>query len=887
MALTSGQRIGPYEVVAPLGAGGMGEVYRAKDTKLNRDVAIKVLPEIFAADAERLARFTREAQVLASLNHPNIAAIYGIEDRALVMELVDGEDLSAHIARGAMPLSDALPIAKQIADALEAAHEQGIVHRDLKPANIKVRADGTVKVLDFGLAKAMDPAGASSVDAMNSPTLTARATQMGMILGTAAYMAPEQARGRAVDRRADIWAFGVVLYEMLTGRRAFGGDDISDVLASVLKTDPDWTVLPSDLPPSIRRLLRRCLEKDPRARLGAINDARLELNEIEPAAAATDARVVAARPSIVARIWPAAAGVVLTVIVAAFLWPAARPASGTSVTRTSVLAPAGTRLYPDSANVAISPDGSMVAFIVGERQNVTELWVRPLDSLAARRLDGTEGAILPFWSPDSRHIGFFTSSKLKTVAVTGGRAEALCNTLGLGRGAAWSSSDVIVFSRDTGPLYRVSANSGEPAPVTTIDAARKQSGHRFPAFLPDGDHFLFAALPARGGKFDIFAGSLHEGTSTLVASMESAPVYAEPGWLLFARQGVLAAQPFDASALKVTGEARSLDDEPISILDPSLSYTAAHSTSVSSSGSLAYFSSPSANTTATWIDAAGKITGTVKLPDGQYSGLSLSPDGTHAVLVKSISVTESSLWLVDLANRSAVPLSSGRGRNDSPVWSPDGTRVVFASDRDGAQDLFVKNVADPSSEQPLYRSPVLFKYPSGWSSDGRWIVFSQIDPGTSWNIWLLPAPGSTTPVPYLRGPLRDSDGKPSPEPGGHWLAYRSDDTGRMELYAQSFPELGQKKQISTEGAVFSWWTRDGRHLLFIGGDFTSLWRVDVEAGATLKVTTPSRLATLPTGIVAIDTMPDAQNFLALIPERVGTGSVTVVQNWRAALEKKR
>jgi serine/threonine protein kinase/Tol biopolymer transport system component len=895
MSLAPGSRIGPYEIVAPLGAGGMGEVYRARDAKLQRDVAIKVLPDLFAQDAERLARFEREARTLASLNHPNIAAIFGIEESkgtcALVMELVDGEDLSVAIARGPMPLADAVSIAKQLVDALEAAHESGIIHRDLKPANVKVRDNGAVKVLDFGLAKAMSSGSEDSGlprDVANSPTLTARATQMGMILGTAAYMAPEQAKGKSVDRRADIWAFGVVLFEMLTGRRAFGGDDVSDVMASVLKTDPDWTALPADLPPSVRRLLGRCLEKVPRARLGAISDARFDLNETEPAAVAPVApNVVVVRPSLVTRLWPAAAGIVVTAVIAALLWPASKTDVSAGITRVSVVAPPGTTIYPDSTQVVISPNGKMVAFVTGDVSKPTALWVRSLDSLAARQLDGTDGALLPFWSPDSRRIGFFTQDKLKTVAVQGGRVEPLCDIFGTGgRGATWSVSNVIVFTRDaSGPLYRISANGGEATAATSLDAARKQSGHRFPVSLPDGDHFLFAALPGHGGKFDIFAGSLRDGTTTLIGSMESAPVYAEPGWLLYARQGILAAQPFDPRTLKVTGEAVSLDDEPTSILDPATSFTAGYTTSVSASGSLAYYSSASANTTATWIDASGKPTGAITLPVGIYSGLTISPDGTHAALVKSTSATESSLWLVDLTHGNAVPLSSGRGRNDSPVWSPDSSRVIFASDRDGAEDFYVKNVADASPEQPLYRSPVLFKNPTGWSRDGRWIVFTQMDPGTAQNIYLLPSSGTEPPVPFLHGPLREDDGRPSPD--GHWLAYASDDTGRYELYVQSFPEPGHKQQVSQEGVVGGGWTHDGRHLLFVGSDGKTLWRADVESGPSLKVSAPVRIAALPSGIISFDAMPDGQRFLALIPEHVGPGSVTVVLNWRAALEKKR
>jgi len=394
LALTPGTRLGVYDVIAPIGEGGMGQVYRATDTTLGRQVAIKILPDAFASDPDRMARFEREAKTLGSLNHPHIAAIYGFEKsaamHALVMELVEGEDLAQRIARGAIPLDEALPVAKQIADALEAAHEKGIIHRDLKPTNIKIRPDGTVKVLDFGLAKAVDPAGTSSVDAMHSPTLTARATQMGMIIGTAAYMAPEQAKGKSVDQRADIWAFGVVLYEMLTGRRAFQGDDISEVLASVLKTDPDLSVVPADVSPSVHRLLRRCLEKDPRRRLSAIGDARLELDEIEPAAPAVRATAAPARRSIVARVWPAVAGIVITAAVAAWLWPSSRQTTDTGVTRLSVVAPSSVDIYPDSAEVAISPDGRMVAFVVGNSVTLStsQLWIRSLDAIAARRFGG-------------------------------------------------------------------------------------------------------------------------------------------------------------------------------------------------------------------------------------------------------------------------------------------------------------------------------------------------------------------------------------------------------------------------------------------------------------------------------------------------------------------
>ena len=895
MTLAPGTRLGPYEIVSPIGAGGMGEVFHARDTKLGRDVAIKVLPTAFAGDPERVARFKREAQILASLNHPGIAGIYGLEEGgeeaghvvALALEFVEGEDLAQRLKRGPVPADEAVPIARQIAEALEEAHERGIVHRDLKPANVKVTPGGKVKVLDFGLAKAMeaDAGAASASDLAHSPTMTRQATEAGIILGTAAYMSPEQARGRKVDKRSDIWSFGVVLFEMLTGRRLFTGETSSDILAAVLTRDPAWDTLPPETPPRVRELLRRCLERDPKQRLHDIADARLELDAQSATGAWTGPVTTALPRSNRGWIQGALIGAILAAIVTSLIWSALRLERAAPLTRLSIVAPPGESLFPDPTGVAISPDGSMMAFVVGDpTRSESQIWVRSLDTMAARRLEDTAGGNLPFWSPDSRRIGFFTSTKLKVVAASGGRAEILCETAN-GRGATWSSSNVIVFAPNwSGPLQRIAGTGGTPEPVTKLDEGRKQYGHRFPTFLPDGDHFLYAALPGRDGKFDIFVGSLSGGSTTLVGSMEGAPVYAPPGFLLYVRQGRLAAQAFDARTLKTTGEPTSLDDEPTSILDPAFSYTAGTSASVSSTGTLAYFSTPSTNTRAVWVDAAGRIAGSLNLPTGHYDTVTISPDGSRAIFVRSLSPSESSLWLVDLARGGVAALSSGRGRNDVPVWSPDGSRVVFASDREGAQEIYIKNVLDASPEVPLYRNGTPFKNPSSWSRDGKWIALTQLDPDSQQNIWLLAASGQGGLTPVVHLAVRDNSGPFSPD--GRWLAHSSDDTGRFEVYIQSLPAPGRRLQVSQGGAIVAWWMPDGRGILFIDDKAKSLWRVDLDLGPNPRASTPRQLVNLPSDITSMDAMPDRQRFIAIIPERAGPGSIAVVQNWRAALDAK-
>ena len=711
------------------------------------------------------------------------------------------------------------------------------------------------------------------------------APQLGMILGTAAYMAPEQARGKVVDRRADVWAFGAVLYEMLTGRRAFGGEGVTDVLASVLKSDPEWGAIPADTPASIQRLLRRCLEKDPRKRLSSMADARLDLDEVDRPPVAPPARAAAS-----SRRWllPVAAAAALGALVTAIAMGVMRRGDSregaAGVRRLSLLAPVGATLYPDSNGVAISPDGTMVAFIIGTaaRSDSNQLWVRSLDSLVPRRLEDADGAFLPFWSPDSRTIGFFTATKMKTVPAAGGRAQVVADVTGP-RGAAWNASNVIIYAPDgSGPLYRVDAIGGTPAPLTTIDKERKQAGHRFPSFLPDGDHFIYAALPGKAGRFDIFLGSLSGGAPVLLAAMESAPVYSEPGYLLYSRQGVLTAQPFDAKALKLTGNPVTLEDEPAVILDPAIAYTAGRAVSAAANGSLGYVSAPSSNTIAEWYDLAGRRTGQLAMPPGHFERITISPDGKHAVAVRAASPSESSLWLIDLASGAGTRLSSGPGANGSPMWSPDSAKVLFASDRDGAADMFIKTIGSAAPEEPFFRSNTMFKYPSSWSPDGKWVVTTEVDPGSSQNIYLLPAADPRTLQPFARGPMRDVGGAVSPD--GKWITMFSDETGRFQLYVDSFPTPGHRVQVSQNGAIIAWWTPDGRQLLF-SDETRSLWRASLTLSSSPSASAPQLLAQLPSTVLWSDFMPDRQRFLALAPERTGPGSITIVQNWRAARDR--
>ena len=695
------QRIGAYPIERELGRGGMGIVYLGRDARLDRPVAIKVLPEAFAGDPERLARFEREARLLASLHHPNIAGIHGLEEaggrRLLVLEYVEGPTLSERLARGPLPLDECLDVGRQIAAALEAAHEAGIIHRDLKPGNVKLTPAGEVKVLDFGLAKGAGTAD-SSPDLSQSPTLMYATTAgAGVILGTAAYMSPEQARGKALDRRTDIWSFGCVLYEMFTGRPLFGGETVSDTIARILEREPDWNAIPASVPERVRELLRRCLEKDARKRLRDIGDARIELEEAV-AARTSKSRIAAAELSAVrgaARTrrprWIYVAGAAVPVLGALLLLRPLLRTEPKPVVRLSVSEPEGASLNGDALDCAISPDGRTIVFVASDSSGTVQLWSRPLETLGGRPIPGTDNAAKPFWSSDSRWIGFFADGKLKKVRVGGG-AENVCDAPN-GRGGTWSPGGTIVFTPSgEGPIFAVSASGGEPRQVTTLDSTRRETAHRFPCFLPDGRHFLFVALPGGSRGFQVMEGSIDGGKERPIMTADSAPVYAEPGLLVFLRDRNLVAQRFDPGSMRLQGDPVALPDTPA----PSQT-TGLRAATVSRNGVLAYMNGAVTNSRLVWYDRSGRTLGTVPVPAAQYQLPTLSPDQRTVSVDRYTGPNEADIMLVDLARGVGTRFTYGPRLNTFSSWSPDGSRIAFESNRNGPFDIFIKPSSGGSS----------------------------------------------------------------------------------------------------------------------------------------------------------------------------------------------
>ena len=897
MSLEPGTRLGPYDIISVIGAGGMGEVYRAHDAKLNRDVAIKVLPDALAADADRLARFTREAQTLAALNHPNIAQVYGFEGgavAALVMELVEGDDLSALIARGPMTPPDALPIARQIADALEAAHEQGIIHRDLKPANIKVRTDGTVKVLDFGLAKALGSPGSEdsgqSAGAANSPTLTARATQMGMILGTAAYMAPEQAKGKAVDRRADIWAFGVVLYEMLTGRRAFDGEDVSTTLAAVLMRDPEWTALPADTPPVLRMLIQRCLERDPKIRLRDIGEARVLLSNPTTASAAPPQTSAITAPARAGRLFWVVAFAGVLVAAALGAWAAWRLQPRPAEPLTVRLAVTTQSFAAVSAiSFAVSPDGRMLAFVAPHPTTIgSVLWVRPLGELQARILPGTEGAQSPFWSPDSRHLGFGANGKLKTIDVTGGPPQPVCD-LSVGfLGAAWNNEGTILFA--TGPstvtvsLSRVSDRGGPIAEVLQPDRSQQQTSLLWPAFLPDGRHFLYLAWSNEPDKRAIFATSLDGGPPKLVVKASASAAFVAPGTLLYLRDTALMAQPFDTGRMQLTGEAVRLADGVL------YSRTSGRAAVAASSTVLAFregvIADPISNLA--WVNRAGQPLGTVG-DRGPYNQVRLSPDGKRvSVSVPDLRTSGFNMWVLDLGNKIMSQATFEETAND-PIWSPDGQALAFESLQKAKRD-FYQQVVGSRTTTLLFESPDDPKWLDDWSRDGQFLLFHTPRPS---KLVAIPLTGDRKAQLLAESPAAFDGAHFSPD--AKWVAYGTNESGEYEVWVAAFPAFDKRRQVSAHGGGQAMWRGDGKELYFLTPDgkmmaapITSSGAGAIEFGAPVELFQSPIQRPIPT-IDQYAVTRDGDRFLFIQPvsnQEAPVVPITVVVNWATGINKK-
>ncbi len=894
MRAVTPRQIGPYPIEREVGRGGMGVVYLGRDTRLDRPVAIKVLPDAFARDPERLARFEREARLLASLTHPNIAGIYGLEEsdgqRLLVLEYVEGETLAERLRRGPLSLEDALDVGRQIAGALEAAHEAGIIHRDLKPGNVKLTPAGDIKVLDFGLAKSAATGSESSSDLSQSPTLTYAATGAGVILGTAAYMSPEQARGKPVDRRTDIWSFGCVLYECLTGAQAFAGETVSDTIAMILQGSADWSKLPANTPDKLRMLLTRCLERDARGRLRDIGDARIEIEEMlgsrvsgasrmtAAASAGTGpATIVAPRrprwrtPALSAGLLVAGAGL------GVLLWNGVRPSRTDSPPmRFTIQAPPHVELVLDPNELAISPDGRTLAFGATDSTGQATLWVRPLGEFESRELPGTRNASLPFWSPDGKQVGFFADGKLKRIRVAGGNPEPICDA-STGRGASWSVKDMIVFGPSpTGPLFKVRASGGTPEPATMVDSTRGETAHRWPCFLPDGEHFTFAALPNRNGLFSCYVGSIGSLARTPLLAANNAPVYAALGYLIFARNEALLAQRFDLGRRQVTGDPFTVGDLP-----SQSGFSAAPGASVSANGVLAWQTAGKQETRLVWLDRNGRETGAVDVPLDRWGLLDLSPDGKYAAALKQGADGTTDLWVVDLARGVTNRLTMGKGTSFIGTWSPDGKQVLYGSNRLGPRNVYRRAADGTGADELVYQSGVPFKDATDWSPDGKWIAMNEIGDENGWNLFVIPAAGGS-PLPFLTTPFNEQNGQISPD--GKWLLYVSDETGNSQAFVQSFPTPGMKQQVSKNGAFFATWTGTGREILVLRGDF-SVVSVPVTPGPELRFGTPHELYRASQDTRGWSPSPDGQRFLVSLPAVRIVPGISVAVNWRAGREE--
>jgi Tol biopolymer transport system component len=888
--LASGRRIGHYEIVASIGAGGMGEVYRARDLKLRREVAIKILPRLFTEDRDRLSRFEREARVLASLNHPNIATIHGVEEsdgvKALVLELVPGETLADRIARtrrAGLAVADALAIARQIAEALDVAHEKSIVHRDLKPANVAVTPEGLVKVLDFGLAKVESRAGPERPSQLS--TVTYQQTEQGVILGTAAYMSPEQARGETVDARTDIWAFGAVLYEMLTARPAFAAKTASDTIAAILTREPDWDALSAATPDAIRRLLRRCLQKEATRRLRSIGDARLEIEEALTAGIERNGR--ASRRSRLQLTTALAGAGAAALVFAGFLLnrdpaPASAPlpVAAVDTIRFPLDPPEGTEFVGEF--FTLSPDGRLLAWVSTQRDPPRRsLWVRPLASTAGRELPGTDGASFPFWSPDARSIGFFAQNQLKTLDLQGGAPQTLAPTPAVPLGAAWGAENVIVFSARSA-LYKVAATGGPIEEVATLDRGAQEDSLRFPRFLPDGRRFLYVARGGNRANSSVYLGSI-DGQSKRLFSTTSQVEYSPPGYLLYVRNETLMARRFDATTLELGSETAMLAENVGTLPNSVSAYFTA-----SSNGIFAYQSNVHGVGVLQRFDRAGRALEAVS-PQGEYVQFRLRPDGRRiAVTLDDDRDGSASIWTLEPGSTPTRVTFAGT-HDRSPIWSPDGNRLVFSSSRRGPYELYSKPVAGAETEEVLMASNDDV-WPEDWSADGRFIAYRRHQATTSTDLLVLPMSGDPTPISVAETPFTEHDARFSPD--GRWITYVSDEAGgREEVYVQPFPPSGARWQISTEGGDDPVWRPDGRELFYLRPDGTLVSVTVNDRDSTFARGVPSPLfrpgAAGGVSLNRYEVAPDGQSFVvavSLAPAR--PQPIVVVINWVEEVKKR-
>ena len=901
-------RIGPYDVVDLLGAGGMGEVYRARDARLQREVAIKVLPPALATDQARLARFQREAQVLASLNHPHVAQVYGLEEAdgvpALVMELVEGPTLAQLLARypeTRLPLARVLGIAWQIADGLAAAHEKGIVHRDLKPGNIALAENGEAKILDFGLAKSL--AGRES-----NTDGEAGGTQAGMLLGTPAYMSPEQARGLAIDRRTDIWAFGCVLYELLTGRGPFAATTPSDSLVAVLEHPPDLTLVPPETPSAVRSLLRHCLEKEPGRRLRDIADARLAIEDALQAPADERGRPEGpgsdpGRAGNLARrrvLWMLAGLAVMAAAGAGVGWllDGAVPSGDTRRIVTSLVLPRGVRLSGSDplamsaeSRFAISPDARRLALVAADESGRARLWLRELGAAVFQPLAETEGASFPFWSPDSESIGFITAGRLKTIRLYSGGPVTVGDAAF--RTGSWNRDGLILFApASRSPLYAVPASGGAPTQITTLDTANGEGQHSDPAFLPDGRHFLYVSYGSvTGGALDprgVFVGAASGATPPRLLLAGATQARYARGHLLFVQNGTLMAQPFDTAQLALRGTPFPLVEDVKLSTAGATGATAGYS--VSDNGVLAYQAALRTESRPVWFDRAGTQVAALAAP-ADYGDVALSPDGTRlAVSVTDTARSTRDLWLYDTDGGPGQRLTVDPGDEFAPVWSPDGTRLLFSAMRAGLVDLYVKDLSLAVGASPLAVDTIRQgRFATDWSRDNRFFMY--IGGGRAIaksDLWVASVGSPRDARPLLDSSFVETHGRVAPT--GDWFVYTSNETGRMEVYADRFPDLGAKRIVSTVGGGWPRWSRDGTEIYYVSPDNDMMAAAVRATRERLAVSTPRPLfAMRPRPPVrldayAYDVSPDGRRFVVntLLDEPAST-VITLVLNWTAGL----